>query len=266
MRAPGKYTISNEEYHADKDYFSSSTIKEALESPGHFKYYNLQGNKVQKDYSHLTLGSAVHTVLLEPHLFDSEYVVYDGELTTTGLIPAKEKKIITAAHPGKKIITKPDYEFAQQARVNCNKYDQAAKLLFSQDGESEPSYFNKCTETGLNLRIRPDRIDLTNKFIVDVKTSQSVNKEDFRRDAIYKYHYDLSAYMYLMQIYLMFGIECDFYWIVVGKESMVPVAVYKLSRDTIENGKKKFFRSVDNIKTALVMPDEAQYQTRVEEI
>jgi hypothetical protein len=274
MRKPGKYLISNDEYHADKDYLSSSIIKEALPSPAHFKYSILQGNKQHKDKASFEFGTLVHTVLLEPQLIETDYIIYTGEkpdadgklFNQDGAIRAKEKKQLLEKHPGKTIVSQAWYEFAVKARSNCQVYNEAAKYLFSETGESEPSYYNKCSETGLHLRVRPDRIDLTNKFIVDVKTAQSADREDFKRDVKYNWHYDLSAYMYCLQVFLLTGIECDFYWIVVGKEDLCPIAVYKASLATLEDGKKKFFKSIDNIKTALAMPDEVQYQYKVEEI
>lgn len=266
MRKPGKYLISNNEYHADKDYFSSSTIKEALPSPAHFKYNVLQGNLRHEDKDSYELGTLCHTVLLEPHLFDDEYFIYDGKANKDGSVPKKEKDALKLLHPNKTIISQDRYSFATKARENCLIYPEAAKLLFSETGESEPSFFNHCTETGLNLRVRPDRIDLTNKFIVDVKTAQSVDREDFKRDVKYNWHYDLSAYMYCMQSYLMYGVEFDFYWLVIGKEDLCPIAVYKASIATLEDGKKKFFKATDNIKTALTMPDVVLYQNQIEEI
>lgn len=267
IRKPGVYNISNSEYHGDLDYFSSSILKEALESPAHFKYYILQKNKEPVDNKAFALGTLVHTVLLEPHLFDEQYIIYTGKTNKDGTIPAAELKKLSDKHGDKKeFISDEWYKFAVKSREHTLNYPDAAKFVFSETGVSEPSYFTLCKETGLRLKVRPDRLDLTNKFICDPKTSMVVDKYSFGKVVKYDRHYDLSAYMYVKQIYEWTDVHCDFYWHVVGKEPMCPIAIYKASHKTLEEGKAKFFRACDNIKAALAMPDVIRYQNELEEI
>lgn len=267
MRKPGKYIISNTEYHADKDYYSSSILKEALVSPAHFKYYVLQGHKEQAESRAKLIGTLVHTVLLEPHLFDEQFIIYEGDTNKDDSIPAKELKLLIDKHgDSKDFISKAEYQFAMQARANTLAYPDAAKYVFSPDGESEPSFFGICQETGLPLKFRPDRIDVVQKFMCDPKTAMSADRNTFKKVIKYDRHYDLSAYMYLKQAYEHFGFEFDWFWHVIGKEKMCPIAVYKASKQTLEDGKEKFFRACDNIKTALAMPDLVLFQNKLEVI
>lgn len=268
MITPGKHSLSNHDYHADKTHFSSSILKEALESAAHFKFNILQGNKVtDSDNKNFILGNAVHTIILEPHLFDEQYIVVECDANKDGSIPVKDLRMAISKHgEGKTFISQTQYNFAVKARENTLKYPDAAKLLFSTTGESEPSFFAKCDETGLQLKVRPDRIDLDNKFIVDTKTSYSADKYEFTKIIKYDRHYDLSAYMYVKQVYDLTGVICDYYWHVIEKSDLCPVAIYKASQATLEDGKKKFFRACDNIKSALAMPDDVLYQNEIEEI
>jgi hypothetical protein len=267
MREPGKYAdISNEVYHADPYYFSSSQLKEALNSPAHFKHYVVDKGGKNKATRAMDKGTLTHTVVLEPWRVDEEYIVYQGDLTATGLVPAGAVKSHAKEFPNHTLISPEDYEFAKKARQGFEEYPEAAELIFGEGCEYESSWYHDCKETGLRLRVRPDCININKGVIVDLKTTRAKSKHEFQRDALYTFSYDLSAYMYLKLIYDMTGVKCDYYWFTVGTESMCPVAVYKLSLDTIESGKKKFYKAIDNIKTALTTPEQCRYQSGIEEI
>lgn len=271
MREQGHYlNISNDDYHADKDYVSSSQIKLGL-YPSLYKHVILDGKGEKKETSSMSLGTLTHTLLLEPEVFDDEYHVYDGTLTKTGLIPAKDKKLIAKEHPEKIIVSKNDYEFAALAKKNCEEYSHARKLLFSHDNVvsdyNESSYFLNDKEWDIDVRVRPDRIvfEKDRAYIVDVKTTRNPKLEDFKRDAIYKYHYDLSAWMYIDVVRKLTGFVCDFYWLIVGTDSSAPVAVYKVGEETLMHGRRKYIKAITNIKKGKER-NEWKFQEQIEVI
>ena len=67
--------MSNAEYHA-LDYVSKSHLDEVNKSPFHYwdKYIN-PNRVIQEPTKQMILGSAFHTLVLEPELFDKEYIV-----------------------------------------------------------------------------------------------------------------------------------------------------------------------------------------------
>ena len=66
--------LSNDDYHADKEFYSSSQLKKAIDSFGNFRYQmeNKEDFSSKLD-SPMTFGSLVHCLLLEPHLLDEEF-------------------------------------------------------------------------------------------------------------------------------------------------------------------------------------------------
>lgn len=269
VRPNGSYKdISNDDYHADRHYFSSSQIKEALKSPAHFKYLVLDRQGKKKSTGAQELGTLTHTILLEPHKFDSEYVVYSGdvELNKDGTVPSRVSRPLMDKHPGMTVISKEQYDFAMRARRNVEKYQQANDMLFHSSTTYEESHYADCPETGLKLRVRTDALNLEKNVIIDVKTAADVDMYQFKRAVSYSWHYDLSAYQYQYVIYLLTGQVCDYYWLVIGKDEMTPVALYKMSDVTRDDGKKKYFKAIDNIKTALLLSDEYRYQLSPQEI
>jgi hypothetical protein len=65
---------SFDEYLSKKDHISASDIKTFLQSPA--KYYYEKYVQTEKPVkAHFSFGSAMHEMILEPHLFDSNYMV-----------------------------------------------------------------------------------------------------------------------------------------------------------------------------------------------
>ena len=62
------------EYLGKKDHISSSDIKNFLKSPKYYYWNKYQ--KVEKDDGrHFAIGSALHEMIMEPHLFNKNYIV-----------------------------------------------------------------------------------------------------------------------------------------------------------------------------------------------
>jgi exodeoxyribonuclease VIII len=266
MRAEGKHILSNEDYHSDKHYFSSSQLKHALQSASHFRYEVLDKKGKKKKTKAFDLGSLVHTVLLEPHLFDDEYIVYDGPTNADGSVPKAAADRYANSHPGLTPVSVEQNNFAMMARANVEKYPFAKELFYSEGCEYESSFFYKDKETGLRLRFRPDILNLDKKYIVDLKTAVEVDMYQFKKAVCYTWDYDLSAYMYIRGVYEMFGVLCDYYWAVIGKDPTAPIAIYKMSATIRDDGKLKFYKACDNINNALTLGEEIRYQMEPQEL
>jgi hypothetical protein len=249
-RQEGEYLISNEEYHGDKDWLSSSVIKLAL-NPALYNYVVLQGKGEKKSNAGMELGNLIHTFLLEYEKFEEEYYVYDGATNKDGSVPKKKRDELEVVSEGKQIVTTEQVELAELARKNCLLNDYTNEALFGHGGKNEVSYFYKDNELGFNFKVRPDRIVFCdNKIVIyDVKSSRNIDPSGFGRDAKFKFHYDLSAYMYCYVVFKMFGIMPSFAWVVVGSEEFAPVAFYPCSDKTLLAGKEKFDVAIENIKT-----------------
>lgn len=261
----GRYVMSNEEYHSDKAHFSSSQFKEALKSPLHFKFYVIDKKGSKKASAAMDKGTLVHTVILEPHLIDAEYIIHSGDTNIDGSVSSASKKILENKNPGKRIVSKAWYDFAVKARRSFEKYPQANELLFDKANESEISYFTTCVHTGLRIRVRPDILNLEKGYIIDLKTSRAKDVMEFKKDAKYNFHYDLSAFQYVQAIYQATGVLCTFYFAVVGTEDMCPVWMLKASEEFMNGGKAKYLKSAYNIQTALTT-DNLMSQSEIEDI
>ncbi|WP_417353553.1 PD-(D/E)XK nuclease-like domain-containing protein [Flavobacterium alkalisoli] len=257
--------MTNEDYHGDKTHYSSSVLKYALHNMPKFKKH-VDGKLSHEETQAMAYGTLVHTLVLEPHLFDLEYCVHEGETTATGLLP---KKVVTAWEKKgdqRKLVPRCLVEKAKKAVEAIKAYPPANDLMFgSDDGENESSYFVKCSTSGLNLKFRPDRYLTKRKIIIDLKTASQADFDSFKRAIKWQFDYDLSAYQYTKGMYEVEGDVCEFYWVVVSSEDDPQVAVYKMSQETFQEGKTKFEKAVAKIEFAIEQ-DKYRLQNEVQEI
>ena len=165
--------IPNEVYHADRSCVSVSGLKEILRSPAHFQAY-LQGAN-RKETSAMFLGTAVHTRLLEPHLYASEYVV--APISDKRLKAYKEFEI---ANANKKILTPDQMAVIEGIAQSVSQHTSADTLLRA--GLVEHSIIWQDEETGIWLKIRPDClcVDFDTGICLDVKKTTDASKQAFK--------------------------------------------------------------------------------------
>ncbi len=208
------------EYHAHPA-VNKSLLDRIAKSPMHARAY-LDGARTEPTAA-MILGTAVHTAILEPARFASEYRVFEGDRRTK----AGKEEYAALQATGATIIDADDYATvkAMAASVRANK--TAASLL--QDGIAEASIFWKDTLTGVECKCRPDWI--TNSgIVVDVKTTEDASPAAFAR-SVMQYRYAVQAAHYLE------GTEAErFVFIAVEKKAPYAVACYELDVDAMNFG------------------------------
>ena len=194
--------ISNEDYHADTEFLSSSSLKMMLKAPREFYHRYVKKDleeeeKPQKDS--LVFGSLVHSVILEPHLVEKEYVEYKGASKRT-----KEWKEFKASNESLPIITTAQLEKANMMRDIAMENEFAVDLL--KEGVPEQTL---CVELeGVKIKVRSDY--LKDGQIVDVKTtSDGLSFEEVQNTCL-RWDYALSAALYTDAFSQYFGKKHDF--------------------------------------------------------
>ena len=140
-------TMSIKDYHARAE-ISKSDLDLLAKSPYHFKF---KDEFEKPDSKALTLGSAVHKLVLEPQDFFKEFAAEPKADKRT-----KEGKEIYAEFlkgaEGKIILDAEAYEKATAIANAVNSMRETA--LFLKDGLAEQSYFAEIE--GVPVRCRPD--------------------------------------------------------------------------------------------------------------
>lgn len=263
----GKYfsSISNNDYHSDKDFLSSSQIKNAVESHANFRWLNLMKEKKEEKWdanNSKDFGSLVHAYLLEPHVIKKEFAFMDLEGRNMRLKEnQKYKAMFLETNSNKIVLTNEANDRAQVCEAAALGHPFLKKLLEA-EGHPELSGYFRDEFYRKELRFRPDKLieNFEGKdVILDIKTCHDI--ERFISDAKWKWHYDLSAYMYLQGHKFITDNTADFYFGVVESQSPYRVAVYKASDDFLDMGRKKYAKAMNNIDLAMgAKPDQIIWQ------
>ena len=247
--------ISNEDYHADREYISSSGLKKILVDPrGFYKEYVLNEGS-QLSSSALDFGSYLHCAILEPHLLDEEFAVYDGAMKR-----GKKFEQFAEENEGKTIITTSQ---EQQAKRLINNFNEATVVIGKQGHDKEvqiSSFYSGgfaeqtfCHEiNGIKVKVRTDYRKEFEDFgsINDLKTTGDI--ADTARDASRicdAWGYDVSAALYVDVVSAVTDKPHDFYFTFLSKKNG-EVRIFKASEAMLERGRKKYLEAIELLKKA----------------
>jgi hypothetical protein len=219
--------ISNKEYH-DSCGLSRSMIVKFMESPWHYYKHYLDANRCEfKQTEAMKTGTAIHMSILEPELFNSKYILYEGDSDRR----SKEYKEFAKKFDKQDvtILKQNEYNDIIESR-NAILSDKTASKLIN-NGIYERSFYYHDTDLDLTLKIRPDI--LSKIAISDIKKCQNASKASFEYDAA-KYRYDIEAAYYLRVYKLITGIDLDcFVFIAIEDKYPHQVCCYTYEDDDL---------------------------------
>lgn len=207
----------------------------------------------QDETAALTFGSAYHCYILEPELFDSEYLIYDPdkrpEPEKTFAAKAnkewKAEQYETAAAQGKTILDSADLMkiklMAERLKLNNINADVLIKnseheLSVYQSVEMDGNKYDvKCRVDGLN-------VDLETGVMYDLKTTKDAHPDGFGRECG-KYGYHISAAFYKRLLELEYNKPFEFFIIAQETEAPFNSGLYRVSTAMINKGNYE----VDNL-------------------
>ena len=227
---------SNEEYHSNKRYLSSSAVK-TIDSRS---VYHLLNAKPYGETEAMKEGTAVHARMLEPELYKETYVVMEPFNGRT-----KEGKAIKAGYDSLqsegKILLKAEQSDMIEALYENLQSNELAKQYCV--GDVELSHYSDFMD--VKCKVRPDVKGVD--FISDIKTCQDASPRAFRSE-IYKRRYHIQAAFYCSV--LGYPIS-SFKFIAMQKTYPHDVIVYTLSEDLQEEGYECMVKAVDKWRTYL---------------
>lgn len=197
--APGWYRdLSNEDYHGSAGY-SSSQVKCLIEqTPAHLRH---SFTAPRETTANMLLGTAVHTLVLEPEKFDSEFAIsqkFDGRTNAGKAAKANFK----AGAVGKTILTEDIAEKARAMAASVLEYGNNRLLLEDAVSESSVYWWYKSMDADddsrykIMAKVRPDIICRDHPVIIDLKTTADASITGFIK-SIQNFYYHVSAAMYL---------------------------------------------------------------------
>lgn len=216
---------------------SRSGLMEFLRSPQHYWYKYLSGMAERESTTALDMGTAFHTLLLEPALFEKKVLVWSGAPRNTKEGKAEYAEAVQSA-AGRVVIKQADFEALKNMAASILAQPVAKKIIV-ESGHIEASLFYSDEATGALAKARPDywRKD---GIVVDLKTTNDASEEEFQK-SIVNYGYDIQAFMQMEAVYRVTGERpSNFVFIVVEKEPPYACAFYTADDTLLRCGEYRY--------------------------
>ena len=231
-------TLTNSEYRAQRG-LSKSDLDLIHKSPALLEWAR---NAPSVGSDEVELGTHVHCAILEPEAFAAEYIKRPSfdRRTKDGKAGA-EAFDATMAGSGKIILDSDDYDQVTTMRDSIMAHPVAAHLL-GLPGISEASIFFEID--GIRCKARPDRLITDEPIILDVKTTDDVDKFEISAE---EYRYHVQAAWYCEALRQLRGVEHRFIFVVVGKRKVFgqhPVRVFEMDPEWLEAGKAAYLEDL----------------------
>lgn len=216
----GATALSNADYHAHPA-ASKSHLDKVNRSPAHYWAHYLDPNRQpQEPTSAMMLGTALHTAVLEPHLWDQQYAVPPQAFDRRTKVGKELAAAFEAEAEGKTVLAPGDADQIRRMADAVHRHP-ASSFLLDLPGIREGSYFWIDQQTGLECKCRPDWHSQDRRILVDVKTTEDASPRGFARScANYRYHVQANWYQ------RPFSEAEQFLFIAVEKAPPYLVAVY----------------------------------------
>lgn len=219
-------------YHADPDSVSNTMLSAMNKSPAHCYALHLAPDRPQFTPTAAMLGGTLaHTVILEPHRLELEYVVKPADIDYR----TKDGKAWRDAQ-ALTIVDADAVDLAKRQRAALHSVTSLRDLLTF--GDPEASIFWEDATTGLRCRARPDWLSWHDKrtaTCLDIKTISDLTP-DVVQKAIASYGYHRQAAHYRNGLRAC-GIDVrEFVFGFVSSTYPVLAAAFVLDDETLQQG------------------------------
>lgn len=226
--------------HLGKNALSSSAIKLLEKSP---KSYNaiVRGGKEQNS-SALQIGSFVHTMILEPHLFDDRFEVVNVQSRVAKAF--KEGK----AKSNKITLTAKEHDDNMRIVDAALRNEQVINIISGSEFEVPQVQMLE----GYAFRAKADIYDKRYGYIGDLKTTREIDKFEWSAE---KFGYDIQAFIYTT----LFDAK-TMQFIVIDKDSC-DVGIFDVEESFLNKGYKRLKEGIKNYKTFFEMHNDLDSYT-----
>ena len=247
--------LSNAEYHA-LDYVSKSHLDLVDKSPYHYwdRYIN-PDRVIPEPTKQMIIGSAFHSLVLEPDVFETEFIVeaVDAPKRPTATQRNAKKpsnqtldaiafwESFDNKAKGKTILSLEDIERLTIMKQRIVEHPAASTIL-NLSGVAEQSYQWKDEKTGELCKSRPDFHTDDGTLIVDLKTTSDASELGFQK-SVHNFRYHVQAGFYLRSI----KEAQQFVFIAVETKPPYLVAVYNASTDMINAGNRVADKNLETL-------------------
>ena len=265
MFKPGIHTgVEMDAYRADPG-VASSDLSALKRSPA---YARLRRETISESTPAMRFGTAVHTAVLEPELFDRQYAE-DPQHPEHGGYPkgwrnTKAYKALAqeVRDSGREPLSAEHMHACESIRRNVLAHSTGSLITEVQDAP-EVSVFAHDQELDVRRKIRPDLLVSRASMVVDLKTTNDPGA--FRR-TVQKFGYHRSAAYYLDTLGLLGETYDHYVFLVVATDAPYEVFAFTLDDDSIEQGRYEYRQLLREYAACMSSGDWPLPNTGIEEV
>lgn len=203
------------EYQARTDFLSKSMLSCLLRNPAEYHARYVALDYVPEEKDHLNVGKALHTLIAEPHKWNLEYYVLDKSIKRDARHKAYQAALEEAG--SRIVLTHSQNEAVMRMADGVSMNSEACKLMQG-NTVNEASIFYE--HEGRRFRCRPDILHPEGKYVVDIKTANTLEPKLWTSSA-FSFSYMLSVAITLHGIRQAFSFANPEYYF-VAVESGAP--------------------------------------------
>ena len=224
--------MPNDDYHAYEG-ISKSGLDLLNRSPAHFMY-----SAVKAPSRAMVIGTAIHTAILEPAKFASDYVLLKDVKDRR----ASEYKQAIKVHSPDNVLVAGEADNVSGMQESVYSNIEASRALIS-EGWREISAFIEDPETGVLMRCRYDILTNDHRSI-DLKKTRDSRPEEFAK-SIYNYRYHVQDAMYSHIYELITGSALNsFQFLAVEEQPPHSSMLFELDSESKEIGYSEYRRNL----------------------
>lgn len=204
----------------------------------------------------MLLGTVFHTAVMEPDLFNAQYISVPEDAPkrpTARQREAKKPSLDTLnaiewwddfekESAGKRIVSAEIISIAQDMATAVRRHPVASRLF--KDGVAEQSLFARDEETGLLIKCRPDWTT-NGGLMVDLKSTNDPSPAGFAKSVV-NFRYFVQAPWYLDIPRRLFGEAPEhFIFVAVKKKRPYSLGIYYVEQDLIERGRAQYRKDLN---------------------
>lgn len=270
-------------YKSKKDWINPSSFKgEDVYTPKHFW---AKRNEVQDETLSMAVGTALHSAILTPELFKSEYLLTSNKMfvafNKSGSVALRDKRNISIlddlreSNPERIVLNPnetekvvgmvrglredlPDLEYFLDRN---RSYFEASIYLFARfdkngnfdkfvniEVEELKKLSSEEKKRYLPVKTRIDHFHKQKRYASDIKSTQCAHPSKFMYDVI-KYGYHIQAPFILDMLNCEFNTDryTTFTFIVVENQSPYAAIKYNVKNQVLENGREDYINRLEHI-------------------
>lgn len=272
------YGQPNDDYHSSPGISKTGLSTIISQSPAHYHWAKTHPED-RKDTLAMDKGSAFHCLVLEPHLFDEQFIEIPEDAPprpTKPQINAKKPTDLAlfrigwwddfdAKHEGKVQFQAEQFANVRHMADAVHAHPVASLLVMPEDGPVECSCYYIDPTVKRMAKCRPDKWNQTHNALVDLKSARDASFTGFGK-AVAEHHYHMSDAMTRLGMHCAGHTVDEYIFLVVENEPPYGVGIYHLDPITKDFGVREYERSMHIYNKCMESGDWPAYPPGIREL